>query len=122
MAFKMAGIFALKDRFQEGHPIILEPIMKVEVATPAEYQGDLVGDISRRRGKINQMKPRLTRRSSARCAAGGNVRLRHSDPFAFQGGAHHIDGALDIYSGSIQCLERHSGAIGQRSPRPGLKV
>jgi len=56
MAFKMAGIFALKDAFKKANPIILEPIMKVEVATPAEYQGDLVGDISRRRGKINQIE------------------------------------------------------------------
>jgi len=55
MAFKMAGIFALKDAFKKANPIILEPIMKVECTTPAEYQGDLVGDISRRRGKINQI-------------------------------------------------------------------
>jgi elongation factor G len=55
MAFKMAGIFALKDAFKKANPIILEPIMKVEVTTPSEYQGDLVGDVSRRRGKINQI-------------------------------------------------------------------
>jgi elongation factor G len=53
MAFKMAGIFALKDAFKKANPILLEPIMKVELTTPNEYQGDLVGDISRRRGKIN---------------------------------------------------------------------
>jgi elongation factor G len=52
LAFKMAGIFALKDAFKKAHPILLEPIMKVEVATPDEYQGDLLGDISRRRGHI----------------------------------------------------------------------
>jgi elongation factor G len=52
MAFKMAGIFALKDAFKKAHPILLEPIMKVEVVTPDEYQGDLNGDIHRRRGKI----------------------------------------------------------------------
>jgi elongation factor G len=51
-AFKMAGIFALKDAFKKANPILLEPIMKVEVTTPDEYQGDLMGDISRRRGKI----------------------------------------------------------------------
>jgi elongation factor G len=53
MAFKMAGIFALKDAFKKANPILLEPIMKVEVTTPDEYQGDLLGDLSRRRGKIN---------------------------------------------------------------------
>jgi elongation factor G len=51
-AFKMAGIFALKDAFKKANPILLEPIMKVEVTTPDEYQGDLLGDVSRRRGKI----------------------------------------------------------------------
>jgi elongation factor G len=52
LAFKMAGIFALKDAFKKANPILLEPIMKVEVTTPDEYQGDLLGDINRRRGLI----------------------------------------------------------------------
>ena len=52
LAFKMAGIFAMKDAFKKASPILLEPIMKVEVTTPDEYQGDLLGDINRRRGKI----------------------------------------------------------------------
>src|SRR5213075_1881712 len=52
LAFKMAGIFALKEAVRKAGPIILEPIMKVEVTTPDEYQGDLLGDINRRRGTI----------------------------------------------------------------------
>src|SRR5581483_5574930 len=52
LAFKMAGIFALKDAFKKAGPILLEPIMKVELTTPDEYQGDLLGDINRRRGTI----------------------------------------------------------------------
>ncbi len=52
LAFKMAGIFALKDAVKKASPILLEPIMKVEVTTPDEYQGDLLGDLNRRRGKI----------------------------------------------------------------------
>jgi elongation factor G len=52
LAFKMAGIFALKDAVRKAGPVILEPIMKVEVTTPDEYQGDLLGDINRRRGTI----------------------------------------------------------------------
>jgi elongation factor G len=52
LAFKMAGIFALKDAFKKANPVLLEPIMKVEVTTPDEYQGDLLGDINRRRGLI----------------------------------------------------------------------
>jgi len=52
LAFKMAGIFALKEAARKANPILLEPIMKVEVTTPDEYQGDLLGDLNRRRGKI----------------------------------------------------------------------
>ena len=52
LAFKMAGIFAFKDAMKKAHPILLEPIMGVEVTTPEEYQGDLIGDINRRRGTI----------------------------------------------------------------------
>jgi elongation factor G len=52
LAFKMAGIFALKEAAKKASPILLEPIMKVEVTTPDEYQGDLLGDLNRRRGKI----------------------------------------------------------------------
>ena len=52
LAFRMAGIFAFKDAFKKAGPILLEPIMKVECTTPDEYQGDLLGDINRRRGTI----------------------------------------------------------------------
>ena len=56
MAFKMAGIFAFKDAMKNANPILLEPIMKVEVTTPDEYQGDVMGDINRRRGQIQGME------------------------------------------------------------------
>jgi elongation factor G len=56
LAFRMAGIFALKDAFKKAGPILLEPIMKVECTTPDEYQGDLLGDINRRRGIINSIE------------------------------------------------------------------
>jgi elongation factor G len=56
LAFRMAGIFALKDAFKKAGPILLEPIMKVECTTPDEYQGDLLGDINRRRGMINSIE------------------------------------------------------------------
>ncbi len=58
MAFKMAGIFAFKDAMQKANPILLEPIMKVEVSTPDEYQGELMGDLNRRRGQIQGMETR----------------------------------------------------------------
>src|ERR1019366_1072689 len=53
LAFKMAGIFAFKDAMKKAVPILLEPIMAVEVTTPEEYQGDLIGDINRRRGSVH---------------------------------------------------------------------
>ncbi|OYV48335.1 MAG: elongation factor G [Verrucomicrobia bacterium 21-51-4] len=55
MAFKMAGIFAFKEAMKKAKPALLEPIMKVEVATPEEYQGDIMGDLNRRRGQIQSM-------------------------------------------------------------------
>jgi len=59
LAFKMAGIFALKDAFKKAGPILLEPIMKVELTTPDEYQGDLIGDVTRRRGVIDSIEAKM---------------------------------------------------------------
>ncbi|MDB6095618.1 MAG: fusA [Verrucomicrobia bacterium] len=56
LAFKMAGIFGFKEAMKKANPILLEPIMAVEVTTPEEYQGDLMGDINRRRGQIQGME------------------------------------------------------------------
>src|SRR6266478_3005954 len=58
LAFKMAAIFAIKDGFRQGKPILLEPIMKVENITPEEFQGDICGDLSRRRGSIKSIETR----------------------------------------------------------------
>lgn len=56
MAFKMAGIFAFKDAMAKAKPVLLEPVMEVEVTTPDEYQGDIMGDLNRRRGQIQGME------------------------------------------------------------------
>ncbi len=56
MAFKMAAIFAVKDGMKKAKPIMLEPIMRVENSTPEEFQGDIMGDLNRRRGRINQIE------------------------------------------------------------------
>ncbi len=58
LAFKMAAIFAMKDGFKQGKPILLEPIMKVENSTPEEFQGDIIGDLNRRRARINSIEAR----------------------------------------------------------------
>jgi elongation factor G len=54
----MAGIFAFKAAMAKARPILLEPIMKVEVTVPEEYQGDIMGDINRRRGHIQGIEQR----------------------------------------------------------------
>ena len=55
MAFKIAASMACKDGMKQGSPVLLEPIMKVEVVTPDEYMGDVMGDLSSRRGRIEGM-------------------------------------------------------------------
>ena len=55
MAFKIAGSIGFKDGFRKASPVILEPVMRVEVVTPEDYSGDVIGDLSRRRGQITGM-------------------------------------------------------------------
>ena len=57
-AFKMASIFAFKDACKKANPVLLEPIMKVEVVVPEEYMGSVNGDISSRRGQVEEMSDR----------------------------------------------------------------
>lgn len=57
-AFTMAAIFAMRDGFKKSKAILLEPIMAVEVSTPDDYQGDVMGDLNRRRGQIQNMESR----------------------------------------------------------------
>jgi len=56
ISFRMAAIFGFKDGFRRARPVILEPIMKVEVVTPEDYMGDVIGDLNRRRGQIMSME------------------------------------------------------------------
>ena len=56
MAFRIAGSLAIKEGAKDGNPVLLEPMMKVEVATPEEYMGDVMGDLNRRRGITTGME------------------------------------------------------------------
>jgi elongation factor G len=58
MAFKIAGSMAFKDAAKKAHPILLEPVMRVEVTVPEEYMGDVIGDITSRRGHLQSMEAR----------------------------------------------------------------
>jgi elongation factor G len=58
MAFKIAGSMALQEAARKAKPVLLEPVMSVEVVTPEEFLGDVIGDLSRRRGKVQGQEPR----------------------------------------------------------------
>jgi elongation factor G len=58
MAFKIAGSMALQEAVRKASPVLLEPVMEVEVVTPSDYMGDVIGDLSSRRGKIEGMDER----------------------------------------------------------------
>ena len=58
MAFKIAGSMGFKEAMQKGRPVLLEPVMKVEVTSPEDFMGDVMGDLSSRRGQIEGMEPR----------------------------------------------------------------
>lgn len=57
-AFRVAAILAMKNAIESASPVLLEPIMSVECATPDEYQGDIIGDLNRRRGKVSSIEPK----------------------------------------------------------------
>lgn len=59
MAFKIAGSMAFKDGMRKADPVLLEPIMKVEITVPEEYMGDVMGDVNSRRGRIDGMESRM---------------------------------------------------------------
>lgn len=58
VAFKIAGSMAIQDAVKQSNPVLLEPVMKVEVTTPEEFMGDVMGDINARRGQVEQMDDR----------------------------------------------------------------
>jgi elongation factor G len=58
IAFKIAGSMAFQDACKHARPVLMEPIMAVEVVTPEDYMGEVIGDITSRRGRVQQMEPR----------------------------------------------------------------
>ena len=57
MAFKIAGSMAFKEACRKANPVLLEPIMKVDVIVPEDYMGDVIGDLNSRRGRSRAWKP-----------------------------------------------------------------
>ena len=91
MAFKIAGSMALKEGARKAEPVLLEPIMNVEVVTPEDYLGDVMGDLSSRRGKIGGM----TQRSSAQ-VIGASVPL--SEMFGYSTTLRSLSQGRAVYT------------------------
>jgi elongation factor G len=98
LAFKMAGIFALKDAVKKAHAILLEPIMKVELTTPDEYQGDLLGDLNRRRGKILSIEVKET-------AININAEVALAELFGYATAIRSLSKGRAAYSMEPLCFE-----------------
>ena len=112
MAFKIAGSMAFKEAARKADPALLEPVMEVEVATPEEFMGDVMGDVTARRGRIERIEERggMQDDPGAR-AARGDVRLCDRAAVAHQGRAAHTH--------AVPRVQRGSGSGRERDHRPG---
>jgi hypothetical protein len=96
MAFKIAGSMAFQDAAKKAKPVLLEPIMRVEVVVPKDYMGDVMGDLASRRGRAR--------------AAVGDVRLRDRPAVAHAGPRHLLDAFRSLRAGAAERLGRSGGA------------
>ena len=100
MAFKIAGSMAFKNAMQRAKPKLLEPVMAVEVVTPEEYLGDVMGDLNSRRGRVEGLEPRGNAQAiKAQVPLCHHVRLRHR-PALDDAGAGHVHHAVRSVRGS----------------------
>ena len=103
MAFRIAGSIALKEGARKAQPVLLEPVMNVEVVTPDDYLGDVMGDLSSRRGRIGGM----TQRSSAR-VIGASVPL--SEMFGYATSLRSISQGRAVYTMQFSHYEEVPGS------------
>ena len=103
MAFRIAGSIALKEGARKAQPVLLEPVMNVEVVTPDDYLGDVMGDLSSRRGKIGGM----TQRSSAQ-VVGASVPL--SEMFGYATSLRSISQGRAVYTMQFSHYEEVPGS------------
>ena len=108
MAFKIAGSMGFKEGFKKAKPVLLEPIMRVEVVTPEEYSGDVIGDLNRRRGQITGMDDGAVGQGHhRRRAAVGDVRLRDDRALDEPGPRDLHDGVLQVRRSAAEHRRRH---------------
>ena len=114
MAFKIAGSMAVQEAARRANPVLLEPVMAVEVVTPEEFLGDVIGDLSRRRGKVQGQEPRGNAVAiQAFVPLGRDVRLRHRPPF--------LDAGPGQLHDAVRALRRGPGEhrrADRRAPQP----
>ena len=97
MAFKIAGSIGFKEGFRKAKPVLLEPIMKVEVVTPEDYSGDVIGDLNRRRGQIIGMDESPAGKViTADVPLAGDVRLRDHRALDEPGARHLHHGIRQV--------------------------
>ena len=107
MAFKIAGSMAFKDAMSNAKPVILEPIMKVEVVTPEDYYGDIVGDLNRRRGQIIGMEDSISGKVvTAEVPLAEMFRYSTSMRSMSQGRADVHDGIRQVHGSAVERRRR----------------
>ena len=89
IAFKVAGSIAFKEAARRAKPVLLEPIFAVEVVTPEDFLGEVIGDLNRRRGRVEGQERRQRAGGHRTGAAERDVRLRHRPAFEHAGGANY---------------------------------
>ena len=106
LAFEIASRMAMREALREGGPVLLEPIMKVEVVTPEDYTGSVIGDLNSRRGQIQGQDMRGNANVvTAMVPLQQHVRLRR-EPALDVPGARHVHHAIRPLRGSAACGRR----------------
>ena len=114
MAFKMAGSIGVKEAVRKAKPILLEPIMAVEVVVPEEYMGDVIGDLNSRRGRIEGMETAgHDADHQVEGAAVGHVRLRNGFALAHTGARQ--------FHNAFRQVRRSAGVAGRGNRQPRCK-
>ena len=123
MAFKIAGSMAFQDAAKKAKPVLLEPVMRVEVVVPKEHMGDVMGNLSSRRGQIQSQEDRGgTQIINARVPLVGDVRLRDGPALADAGARDLLDALRSVRAGAEQ-RERGSRRAGAgKDVGSGLKA
>ena len=120
IAFKIAGSLAFKEAARRAKPVLLEPVFAVEVVTPEEYMGDVIGDLNRRRGRVNGMEPRGNAQVVTRPRpAERDVRLRDRRAVDDAGPGDLHDAVRQVRGGAAQ--HRREGGRGSHR-RAGPRV